>query len=124
MGYWYTSTHCFEIMGIGSKWGVRGIHGCNRMVVFLPAVRVSRLLAAARVLEDAVAVVEQVVSKDRGASGSSCSNMGRHFGFLGVPGDVVSGNGGAGVVTRVVITAVPICRCVAAAVLLFKSPSV
>ena len=56
--------------------------GCNRMVVFLPvpkkpfqskisthfftrnvpAVRVSRLLAAARVLEDAVAVVEQVVS--------------------------------------------------------------
>ena len=56
--------------------------GCNRMVVFLPvpkkpfqskistyfftrnvpAIRVSRLLAAARVLEDAVAVVEQVVS--------------------------------------------------------------
>ena len=37
-------------------------HGCNRMVVLLPAVGVSRLLAAARVLEDAVAVVEQVVS--------------------------------------------------------------
>merc|ERR550534_3262793 len=98
--------------------------GCNRMVVFLPAVRIRRLLAAARVLEDAVAVVEQVVSKDRGASGSSCSNMGGHLGFLGVPGDVVAGNGGAGVVTRVVIAAVPVCCCVAAAVLLFKSPSV
>merc|ERR1712180_537102 len=93
-------------------------HGCNRMVVFLPAVRVGRLL------EDAVAVVEQVVSKDCGASRSSCSNMGRHFGFLGVPGDVVAGNRSSGVVTRVVIAAVPICRCVAAAVLLFKSPSV
>ena len=36
--------------------------GCNCMVVLLPAVGVSRLFAAARVLEDAVAVVEQVVS--------------------------------------------------------------
>ena len=36
--------------------------GRHRMVVFFSTVRVGRLLATARVLEDAVAVVEQVIS--------------------------------------------------------------
>merc|ERR1719264_514047 len=96
----------------------------DRVVVLLPALRVSRLLAAAGVFEDPVAVVEQVISKDGGGGGSNGSDMAGHLGLRRVPGDVVPGDAGGGVVAGVVVHAVPVGGRVAAAVFLLQPTSV
>merc|ERR1712107_391505 len=96
----------------------------DRMVVLPLAVGIRRLLAAPRVLEDPVAVVEQIISKDGGGGGSNGSDVRGHLGLRSVPGDVVAGDPGRRVVAAVVIYAVPVGGRVGAAVLLLQPTSV
>merc|ERR1719163_224525 len=98
--------------------------GSDRVVVRVLAIRVGRLLAAVGVVEDPVAVVEQVVCVDVCAGGSNRSNVGGHVSLPWIPGDVVAGDAGSGVVAGVVIVAVVVGGGVGAAVLLLQTPTV
>merc|ERR1719163_28089 len=98
--------------------------GSDRVVVCVLAIRVGRLLAAVGVIEDAVAVVEQVVCVDVCSGGSNRSNVGGHVSLPWIPGDVVAGDAGSGVVAGVVIVAVVVGGGVGAAVLLLQTPTV
>merc|ERR1712010_337014 len=80
-------------------------HRSHRVVVSVLAVGVRRLLAAVRVVEDPVAVVEQVVSVDVSGGGSNGCNMGGHVSLARIPGDVVAGDAGGRVVAAVVVDA-------------------
>merc|ERR1719352_799559 len=96
----------------------------HRVVVGVLAVGICRFLAAIRVVEYAVAVVKQVVGVDVGGGGSNRSNMGGHVSLSGIPGDVVAGDAGDGVVAAVVVVAVVVCGGVGAAVLLLQVATV
>merc|ERR1712181_4359 len=65
----------------------RAVAYCSHCVVVgVLAVGIRRFLAAVRVVEDAVAVVKQVVGVDVGGGGSNGSNMGGHVSLAGIPG--------------------------------------
>merc|ERR1719234_1770664 len=96
----------------------------HRVVVGVLAVGIRCFLAAIRVVEDAVAVVKQVVCVDVGSGRSNRSNMGGHVSFAGIPGDVMAGDAGDGVVAAVVVHAVVVGGGVGAAVLLLQVATV
>merc|ERR1712181_163229 len=85
------------------------------VVVSVLAVGIRRFLAAIGVVEYAVAV---------GGGGSNRRNMGGHVSLAGIPGDVVAGDAGDGVVAAVVVVAVVVCGGVGAAVLLLQAATV
>merc|ERR1719234_2703156 len=103
----------------------RAVAYCSHCVVVgVLAVGVRSFLAAVRVVEDAVAVVKQVVGVDVGGGGSNGSNMGGHVSLAGIPGDVVAGDAGDSVVAAVVVVAVVVRGGVGAAVLLLQTTTV
>merc|ERR1719180_789442 len=103
----------------------RAVAYCSHcMVVGVLAVGIRRFLAAIGVVEDAVAVVKQVVGVYISCGRSNRSNMGGHVSLAGIPGDVVAGNAGDGVVAAVVVHAVVVRGGVGAAVLLLQTTTV
>merc|ERR1719150_2566135 len=94
------------------------------VVVSVLAVGVRCFLTALRVVEDAVAVVEQVVSVNICGGRSNRGNMRGHVSLPWIPRDVVTADGGSRVVAAVVVVAVVVGRRVRAAVLLLQPSSV
>merc|ERR1719445_2430620 len=94
------------------------------VVVSVLAVGIRCLLAALRVVEDAVAVVKQVVSVNVCGSRSNRGNMGGHVSLSWIPRDVVAADGGGRVVAAVVVVAVVVRRRVRAAVFLLQPAAV
>merc|ERR1719150_781228 len=94
------------------------------VVVGVLAVGIRCFLTALRVVEDAVAVVEQVVSVNVCGSRSNRGNMRGHVSLSWIPRDVVTADCGGRVVAAVVVVAVVVRRRVRAAVLLLQPASV
>merc|ERR1719150_147830 len=94
------------------------------VVVGVLAVGIRCFFAALRVVEDAVAVVKQVVSVNVCGGRSNRGNMCGHVSFSWIPRDVVTADGGSRVVAAVVVVAVVVRRRVRAAVLLLQPASV
>merc|ERR1712012_434165 len=92
----------------------------HRVVVSVLAVRIRCLLTALRVVEDAVAVVKQVVSENVCGGRSNRGNMRGHVSLSWIPRDVVASDGGGRVVAAVVVVAVVVRRRVRAAVFLLQ----
>merc|ERR1712012_634396 len=96
----------------------------HRVVVSVLAVGICCLLTALRVVEDAVAVVKQVVSVNVGGGRSNRGNMRGHVSLPWIPRDVVTADCGGRVVAAVVVVAVVVRRRVRAAVLLLQPAAV
>merc|ERR1712012_1286709 len=96
----------------------------HRVVVGVLAVGIRCLLTALRVVEDAVAVVEQVVSVNVCGGRSNRGNMRGHVCLSWIPRDVVTADCGGRVVAAVVVVAVVVRRRVRAAVLLLQPAAV
>merc|ERR1719370_1424900 len=94
------------------------------VVVGVLAVGIGCLLTALRVVEDAVAVVKQVVSVNVCGGRSNRGNMRGHVSLSWIPRDVVAADGGSRVVAAVVVVAVVVRRRVRAAVLLLQPAAV
>merc|ERR1719150_3080674 len=96
----------------------------HRVVVGVLAVGIRCFLTALRVVEDAVAVVEQVVCVNICGGRSNRGNMRGHVSLSWIPRDVVTADCGGRVVAAVVVVAVVVRRRVRAAVLLLQPASV